>query len=163
MIKNKLHLLPHAAHARDGQVWIHFRQCVPKERLRGARTAVREQHDAADVMRAQLDLLHQLVLVMNVLRQRDIEHGAGRPLGIGIFRVAHNSDDAEGAGIFRHIQAKVFLHRVLVRKEPPHEGFVHQSDRSRVLVVSVGETPPAYYRLAQCLQIAGADSIPGRA
>ena len=69
----------------------------------------------------QLDARHQLVRVVDVLRERHVEHRPRRPAEpeAGKLRVAHDADDAEGADVLRHVEAEVLADRILVALEEP--------------------------------------------
>src|SRR5262249_60520769 len=70
--------------------------------------------------------------------------------------------DAEAAGILRHIQAEVLVQRVLVAlEETLYEGFIHDGDRRRGLVIGDGEAAPAEELHAEILKIICAHPVPG--
>ena len=89
-------------------------------------------------MRLQLDSLHQIVFVVDILRERHVEHRTRRPVQ-GEARelgVAHDANDAECAGVLRHVEAEVLIQRIFAAlEEALHEGFVHDRHRRRGFVV----------------------------
>ena len=117
-------------------------------------------------MGLQLDSLHQLVLVRDVLRERHIEHRPGRPVQppAGKLRVAHDANDAERAGVLREIEAEALGQGILARlEEALHEGLVHDRHKLGGLVVGLAERASPEEGHTEVLEIAGAHAVPGGA
>ena len=95
-------------------------------------------------MRLQLHALHQrILLVIDILRQRNIEHRTRRPAQAeaGELGVPHDAHDAKRAGILRQIQAEVLPQRIFVAlEEALHKRFVDDRDRLGGFVVGRGKS-----------------------
>ena len=127
-----------------------------EQRLERAGRRVGDEHHAADEVRLQLDALHQLVRVVDVLRERHVEHRPRRPVQpqAGELRVAHDADDAERADVLRQVEAEVLIERILVAlEEALHERLVDDRDRRGRLVVGGRERAAAHHRDAEVLQV----------
>ena len=114
-------------------------------------------------MRLQLDPLHQLVLVIDSLRERDVEHGPCRPVEPPSreLRVSHHTNDPERADVFRQVESEVLVEGILVAsEEPPHERFVHNRDRCGGLIVRGGERSTSNRDHAEVLKIVRAHPVP---
>ena len=118
--------------------------------------SIGHQHDPANKVRTQLDFLHQFVGVINLLRQRHVEHRPRRPVQAPSreFRVAHDAYDPVCAGIFGHVDAEMLLDRVFLALEKTlHKCLVHNRHRSCRFIVCCREVSPAQNRHSKVLQI----------
>ena len=110
-------------------------------------------NNAADEVRRDFDPLQQFVLVVHVLRERNVEHGPRRLVEREAreFRVAYDADDAEGAGVFRLVETEVLIERILVAlEEALHERFVHDGDRLGGFVVGAVKIARAASVIPRC-------------
>ncbi len=81
-------------------------------------------------MRTQLNHLHQIIAVVNALRQRHIEHRARwlAQLKARELRIAHYADNPVCAGIFGHINTEMLVEGIFIAfEESLHERFVDKS------------------------------------
>src|SRR5438445_84710 len=138
LVKGESDLLLHRPDAIDRQVGIQISEQSGELRFERAGGHIGYQQNSADEMGAELKLLHQRILIVDILRQRNIEHW---PSGLveapaSEFRIAHDANDTECASKFGHVQAEVLIERVLVTlEEALHEGLVDERDRRRGFVV----------------------------
>ena len=99
----------------------------------------------------ELEALHQRVRVVDVLRERHVEHRPRRLIELesGELGVAHDADDAERADVLRQVEAEVLTERILVAlEEALHERLVDDRDVLRRLVVGGRECAAA--RASSC-------------
>ena len=138
LVKGKSDLLLHRPDAIDRQVGIQISEQSGELRFERAGGHIGYQQNSTDEMGAEFELLHQRILIVDILGQRNIEHW---PSGLveapaSEFRIAHDANDTECASKFGHVQAEVLIERVLVTlEEALHEGLVDESDRRRGFVV----------------------------
>ena len=89
---------------------------------------------------------HQFVVVFHVLRDGNVEHrtsglaeSEARELG-----VAHDADDAEGAGEFGEVETEMLIDGIFIALEESFdEGLVHDGDRGGGFVIGFGEMAAA--------------------
>src|SRR5205814_4554494 len=163
LIEGKFNLLLHGPDAVNGEVGIQFRQDPGELRFEGARRHVGDELDSADKVRVQLDHLQQVIGIIHSLGQRDVEHGTRGPAKAPARKlgIAHDADDAEGAGILGDIKAKVLIERVFRALEKTlDESFVDDGHRRGGFIVCRGERAAAQYRHAKILEIVGAYAVP---
>src|SRR5580698_388891 len=114
-------------------------------------------------MRAQFNSLHQVILVIDPLRERREKHGTRRPAQAKAskLRITHDADDSECAGVLRQIKTEALIDGIFVTlKKAPDEGLIHNRHRGGGSVVSFAKSAAAHNRHAKVLKIAGADAIP---
>ena len=95
--------------------------------------------------------------------QRDVEHGTRGPAKAPARKlgIAHDANDAKGAGILGDIKAKVLIERVFRALEKTlDESFVDNRHRRGGFVIGSGERAPAQNRHAKILKIIGAYAVP---
>src|SRR5207253_5718286 len=95
--------------------------------------------------------------------ERDVEQGAREPAQTppGKLGIAHDADDAKGAGILGDIKAKVLIERVFRALEKTlDESFVDNGHGRGGFVIGSGERAPAQNRHAKILKIVGAYAVP---